>query len=101
MVRGVCSLCSERLNDVQDLRCMGQESVPVRVASILTRLERVHGATIPFTKKEVSELCGTTLETTFRTLAEFQKKGYLVSLRGKIQIKKSQELKIIVEKGCA
>lgn len=98
MVRGICSLCSERLKDVQGLRCMGQESVPVRVAAILLRLYQVHGATIPFTKKEIAELSGTTLETTFRTLAQFQKKTYLASLRGKICIKKPDLLKNIVEK---
>ncbi len=97
MVRGLCTLCADRLKDVQDLRCMGQESVPVRVASILGRLEQVHGETLPFTKREISELVGITLETTFRTLSDFQKKGYLTSLRGKIRIKQPQKLKEIVD----
>ena len=97
MVRGVCSLCSERLKDVQDLRCMDQESVPVRIGSILLRLYLVHGATIPFTKKEVSELSGTTLETTFRTLSQFQKRGMVASLRGKILIKNPDRLKNFAE----
>ena len=98
LVRGVCALCSDRLKDVQDLRCIGQESVTIRVANILCRLHRVHGEMIPFTKKEISELVGTTLETTFRTLSEFQKKGYLTSLRGKIQIKKPNEIKALIDK---
>jgi CRP/FNR family transcriptional regulator len=97
MVRGICALCSERLKDVQDLRCMGQESVPVRVATILARLEQVHGEILPFTKKEIAELAGTTIETTFRTLAQFQKKKLLSSLRGKIQIRDAQALKDISE----
>lgn len=97
MVRGVCALCSDRLKDVQDLRCMGQESVTMRIANIFTRLYQVHGEMIPFTKKEISELVGATVETTFRTLSELQKKGYLTSLRGKIKIKKPEELKKIVD----
>jgi CRP-like cAMP-binding protein len=97
MVRGICALCSERLKDVQDLRCMGQESVPVRVATILARLEQVHGEILPFTKKEIAELAGTTIETTFRTLAQFQKKKLLSSLRGKIQILNAQALKDLSE----
>ncbi len=98
MVRGVCALCSDRLKDVQDLRCMGQESVSIRVANILLRLHRIHGGTLPFTKKEISELVGTTLRTTFRTLSEFKKKGLLTSQGGKIQIIKSEELKKIIYK---
>ena len=93
MLRGVCSLCSDRLKDVQDLRCMGQESVHVRLANILARLYQVHGEMIPFTKKEISELIGVALETTFRALADLQRKGYLASSRGKIHIKKPDEIR--------
>src|SRR5205085_2224119 len=97
LVRGVCTLCSQRLKDVQDLRCMGQETVAVRVGSILLRLYEVHGATLPFTKKELSELSGTTIETTFRTLHQFEKKGLVTSQRGKIQIKKPEHLKTLLQ----
>ena len=98
MLRGVCTLCSDRLKDVQELRCLGQESVHVKLASILTRLHQVHGKAIPFTKKEVSELIGVALETTFRALADFQKKGLLESSRGKILIKKPDELRTLIDK---
>lgn len=91
-IRGVCSLCSERLKDVQDLRCEGQELVPVRLASTLLRLSRVHGDVLPFTKRELSELIGATLVTTFRVLADFNKRGILSSSRGKIHIKDRRRL---------
>lgn len=97
-IRGLCSLCAERLKDVQDLRCMGQEAVPVRIASTLARLYQVHGAVIPFTKKEISELVGAALETTFRVLSDLQEKGILDSSRGKIHVKKPQELKSLARK---
>ncbi len=97
MIRGMCSLCSDRLKDVQELRCMGQETVHVRLANILTRLHQIHGDVIPFTKKEISELIGVALETTFRALSDFQKKGYLVSLRGKIEIKKPDDIRSLIE----
>lgn len=96
-IRGLCSLCSDRLKDVQDLRCMGQEEVPKRIANILWRLYQVHGDEIPFTKKEISELVGATLETTFRTLTEFQEKGLVDSARGKIFIRKPEDLKTLLE----
>ena len=76
---------------------MGQEEVPVRIANILLRLYQVHGDEIPFTKKEISELVGTTLETTFRTLSEFQEKGLINSARGKIFIKNPEGLETLVE----
>lgn len=93
MVRGVCSLCSARLKDFQSLRSVGQESAEIRIGNILARLYQIHGETIPFTKKEVAELSGTTTETTFRTLRQFEKKGILKSLRGQIKIKKPSALK--------
>lgn len=97
MLYGVCSLCSDRLKDVQELRCMGQESVHVKLANILARLYQVHGATIPFTKKEISELIGVAIETTFRALSDLQKKGILESERGKILVKKPEDLRSIVD----
>ncbi len=79
---------------------MGQESVHVKLANILTRLYQVHGKTIPFTKKEISELIGVALETTFRALSDFQKKGLLESSRGQILIKKPEEIRNIVDQAC-
>ena len=75
---------------------MGQESVHIKLANILIRLYQVHGETIPFTKKEISELIGVALETTFRALSDLQKKGYLESQRGKILIKKPEDIRSIV-----
>ncbi|MBI2069641.1 MAG: Crp/Fnr family transcriptional regulator [Elusimicrobia bacterium] len=97
-IRGVCSLCSERLKDVQDLRCQSQETVPYRLVTTLLRLYGVHGETIPFTKRELSQLIGATLETTFRELKELQKKGCLSSSWGKIVIKKPELLRKAADK---
>lgn len=95
VMRGVCALCSQRLKDVQNLRCIGQESVSFRLAATLLRLSTVHGLTLPFTKREISELVGATLETTFRELKVLEKQGFVSSARGKISIKKPQELQKI------
>lgn len=97
-IHGLCSLCSDRLKDVNELRCLGQESVAVRMAHIIGRLYDVHGSEVPFTKKELSELVGATLETTFRVLGELEAKGLLASSRGKISVKKPADLKALVEK---
>lgn len=92
MLQGVCALCSDRLKDMQDLSLLGQESVAVRVASVLAKLYAVHGETLPFTKKEISQLAGTTIETTFRTLAHLETEGYIAS-HGRIRIRKPEELR--------
>ncbi len=97
-IRGVCSLCSERLKEVQDLRCEGREMVPVRMAATLLRLTQVHGTVVPFTKRELSELIGATLVTTFRVLADLQKKGIVSSSRGKIHIKRPDALRALADK---
>ncbi len=98
LARGLCALCTERLRDSQNLRREGQEPVNVRLAAALLRLARVHGETIPFTKREVAELIGATLETTFRALARLQEDGALVSTPGKIRLKNVERLKALVKR---
>jgi CRP/FNR family transcriptional regulator, nitrogen oxide reductase regulator len=93
LVRGVCNLCAQRLKDVQTLRCLAHEKIPQRLASILLRLRQVHGDKIPFTKREVSELLGASLENTFRALSGLQKRGLLTSVRGGIHLLQPEKLK--------
>ncbi len=94
--RGLCALCSTRLRDVQSLRALGQEKLPVRIASTLLRLYGVHGEHIPFTKRELSELIAASLEATFRALAEFEAAGIVASTRGKILVRDPERLKGLV-----
>lgn len=100
IVMGVCSLCSQRLNAIQGLSCLGQEPVEKRIANILLQLQKAHGNTLPFTKREVAELAGTTVETTIRTVSTFSKKGWVSSARGKIILKAPTELQKILEIVC-
>jgi CRP/FNR family transcriptional regulator len=96
MVTGVCTLCSNRLNMMQELTCTTQEPVEKRIVRTLFQLKRTHGDTLPYTKKQIGELSATTVETTIRTLSKFQKKKWLSSSRGQIQIKNSAELEAII-----
>src|ERR1019366_2653122 len=75
-VMGVCSLCSQRLNAMQGLNCSAQEPVDKRIASILLQLQKTHGQTLPYTKREIAELTATTVETAIRTISSFSKKGW-------------------------
>ncbi len=87
MVMGVCSLCSQRLQAVQGLSCASQEPVEKRLAMLLLDLHKKHGQILPFTKRELAEQAGTTVETTIRVMSRFQKKGWISSSRGKLLLK--------------
>jgi CRP/FNR family transcriptional regulator len=100
MVRGVCSLCSLRLNAIQGLSCAAQEPVEKRIATILLQLRKTHGDTLPFTKREVAELAGTTVETTIRTVSSFSKKGWVDSARGRIHLKSPSHIRRLLDVVC-
>jgi CRP/FNR family transcriptional regulator, nitrogen oxide reductase regulator len=79
VVSGVCALCSNRLNMMQELTCSSQEPVEKRIVRTLFQLSRSHGDSLPYTKKQIGELSATTVETTIRTLSSFQKKKWISS----------------------
>lgn len=97
MVLGVCSLCSQRLSAVQGLSCSTQEPVEKRLAMLLLRLRERHGAVLPFTKRELAEQAGTTVETTIRVMSRFQKKGWIASSRGQLQLKQPDALQTVID----
>ncbi len=97
LVIGVCSLCSQRLQAVQGLSCQGQEPVEKRLAMLLLTLQKKHGSVLPFTKRELAEQAGTTVETTIRIMSRFQKKGWITSSRGKLELKKVQPIEALVD----
>jgi len=100
MVMGVCSLCSQRLNAVQGMSCSAQEPVERRIATLLLQLQKNHGATLPFTKRELAELAGTTVETAIRTISGFSKKGWVSSARGSIVLKSPANIQKLLDTVC-
>lgn len=96
MVTGVCALCSNRLNMMQELTCSSQEPVEKRIVRTLFQLAKTNGNTIPYTKKQIGELAATTVETTIRTLSRFQKNKWISSTRGQILIKDISKLEAIL-----
>ena len=66
----------------------------------LIQLQKEHGDTLPFTKREIAELAATTVETTIRTISAFAKKGWVSSARGKITLKAPAEIKKLLESFC-
>jgi CRP/FNR family transcriptional regulator len=86
---------AKRLGDAQHMRSMGQEPVEKRIAGILITLQKDHGKAIPYTRREIAEMVGTTVETSIRVLSAWEKKGVITSHRGSISVVKKQELEKI------
>ncbi len=97
MVTGVCALCSNRLNQMQELTCSSQEPVEKRIVRTLLQLSKTSGKKLPYTKKQIGELSATTVETTIRTLSKFQKKHWISSSRREIVLKDTAQLENLLQ----
>jgi CRP/FNR family transcriptional regulator len=87
LVASACQLCSQRLSWMQERALSSQESVQRRVVKVLFDLRKVDGDELHYTKREISELAGTTVETAIRVLSEFRRKRWILSSRGKVTLK--------------
>jgi CRP/FNR family transcriptional regulator len=85
--REACRLCAERLSVLQKLLSLSQEPAEYRVAAALHRGFLLNGAKVPLTRKEISAQVGTTIETVFRVLAAFRRRGWLDTSSGSILVK--------------
>ncbi|MBI5630753.1 MAG: Crp/Fnr family transcriptional regulator [Elusimicrobia bacterium] len=90
--REACRLCAKRLGSFRRLVPFEREGVLFRVAEILLSLYRKHGARIPATRHGIAEQTGAALETVFRALAHFRRRGWLETERGVIRLKAPQAL---------
>lgn len=93
LIQGFCSLCSQRLIAMQDVVASTLEPAGKRIVKTLFRLIQTNGLSLPFTKREISELSSTAPETTIRVLSFFQKKGWIMSSRGGITVKEGEKLR--------
>jgi CRP/FNR family transcriptional regulator, nitrogen oxide reductase regulator len=94
----IIGLLSGRLREAQGrLRDLAGERVEQRLARLLLRLSARLGATLPFTRQELSDMAGTTTETTIRILSQWKGRGLISSVRGKITITDEVKLKLLAE----
>jgi CRP-like cAMP-binding protein len=94
----IISILSGRLRDAQNrLRDLAGERVEQRLARMLLMLSAKIGTTLPFTRQDISDMAGTTTETTIRTFSQWKDHGIIRSLRGKIIIVDETKLKIMAE----
>lgn len=88
---------SGRLQYAQQMRSLNLEPVEKRVANLLVTLEGEFGSILPYTRREIAEMVGTTVETSIRVLSKFQKKGMVRSVRGSIILVKSPDLQRLAQ----
>jgi CRP/FNR family transcriptional regulator len=94
-------LLTQMAPQVCESHCLqAQSTAPVkaRLATALSGLnERFKGDKIPFTRQELANMTGTTVETTIRTLSDWEREGVIHSERGNIQVRQLEAL----EEACA
>jgi CRP-like cAMP-binding protein len=94
----IISVLSGRLREAQSrLRDLAGERVEQRLARMLLMLSVKLGSTIPFTRQELSDMAGTTTETTIRVLSQWKDQGVIRSVRGKIIIADDKKLLVLAE----
>lgn len=84
-------------NSHETLKNIAIEKVESRIAALLLKLDEKKSdnksTIIKLTKKDISEMVGTTVETSIRTISKFKKLGLLTQIDGKIIIKDTAKLK--------
>jgi CRP/FNR family transcriptional regulator, nitrogen oxide reductase regulator len=94
----IIGVLSSRLRESQSrLRDLAGERVEQRLARMVLMLSAKIGPVIPFTRQEISDMAGTTTETTIRILSQWKERGIISSVRGKITIADETKLKLLAE----
>ena len=94
----VISVLGERLRDAQGrLRDFAGERVEQRLASVLLMLSAKLGPTLPFTRQEIADMVGTTIETAIRVMSVLKDRDIIRSVRGKVVILDEQKLRLLSE----
>jgi CRP-like cAMP-binding protein len=85
------SLLSQMAPQVCDAHCsqaLSASPVASRLAAVISQLnQKFGGKRLNFTRQELANMSGTTVETTIRTLSEWEKKGMIQSERGSLTVK--------------
>lgn len=83
----IINMLGGRLREAQGrLRDLAGERVEQRVARTLLMLSAKLGYTLPFTRQEIADMSGTTIETTIRVMSRLRQAGIIRSARGKTVI---------------
>jgi CRP/FNR family transcriptional regulator len=94
----IINVLGGRLRDAQNrLRDIAGERVEQRIAGVLLMLASKFGFTLPFTRQEIADMTGTTIETAIRVMSSFRERKIIRSTRGKIIIIDNEKLRLLSE----
>ena len=99
-VKMTCEATSTLLQTYETLKSIAGGKVEERIAKVLLeiadRIGKKYEDTIvidaPFTRNDIAEMTGTTVETTIRVMSKWKKMGIINTERGFIEILKPREL---------
>lgn len=94
----IINVLGGRLRDAANrLKDLAGERVEQRLARILVMLSAKLGKTLPFTRREIADMAGTTTETTIRLTTQLKERGIISTVRGKITIVDELKLRLLAE----
>lgn len=94
----IISVLGSRLRDAQGrLTDFAGERVEQRLARVLVMLSSRLGPNLTFTRQEIADMAGTTVETTIRLMSRLKDRGIVRSTRGKIIIVDEVKLRLLSE----
>ncbi len=94
----IISLLGGRLREAQNrLRDLAGERVEQRLARVLLMLSAKLGHTLPFTRQDIADMAGTTIETAIRFMSHLKERGIITSTRGKTIILDEVKLRLLSE----
>jgi len=98
--RESCGVCAVRLLQMRRLVSANKETVEQRVARVLLRLFRAQGrGPVTATRQTLAVQAGTAIETVFRALARFRKRGWIETRRSDITVKDAAALAAMAAAG--
>jgi CRP-like cAMP-binding protein len=94
----IINMLGGRLRDAQNrLNALAGERAEQRVARTLLMLSSKLGQSLPFTRQELADMSGTTIETTIRVMSRMKRGEIIRSRRGRTDILDETRLKILSE----
>lgn len=94
----IINMLGGRLRDAQNrLNALAGERAEQRVAKTLLMLSSKLGQSLPFTRQEIADMSGTTIETTIRVMSRMKSGGIIRSRRGKIDVLDETRLRTVSE----
>jgi CRP-like cAMP-binding protein len=94
----IINMLGGRLRDAQSrLNALAGERAEQRVAKTLLMLSSKLGDSLPFTRQEIADMSGTTIETTIRIMSRMKSGGIIRSYRGNTDILDEVKLRLLSE----